>query len=358
MIRAFVFATAFLVLQTFWPLRLPSLPFSEEQQARVFTILKWLLAACFLREVNGILSRWAENRWLWKDDKSAWQWTNELAVVTGGSKGIGASVVERLVSYGIKVAVLDLEPLSEELQTGMLSKRSMDISRLRADEPHSADEENLITFYQCDITSRDAVHKAAEAIRSDHGPPSILINNAGIGNANTILEMTPRRLRTIFDVNLLSHWNTVQEFLPDMIAKKKGHIMSTASLAAFLGLAGMVDYSCTKAGLIAFHEGLTQELKHRYHAPQIKTSIVYPNWTRTRLIEGLAEGIQRSRAPIVEPKDVAEAMVRQIIAARSGQVILGPSGVASIRALPMWLQEFIRDRMAQVVTINSTTAVA
>ncbi|KAF2791264.1 NAD(P)-binding protein [Melanomma pulvis-pyrius CBS 109.77] len=337
MIRAFVFATAFLVLQAFLPLRLPSLPFSEEQHVRVFTILKWLLAACFLREANAILSRWAENRWLWKDDKSAWQWTNELAVVTGGSKGIGASVVERLVSYGIKVAVLDLEPLSEELQT---------------------DEENLITFYQCDITSREEVHKAAEAIRSDHGPPSILINNAGIGNANTILEMTPRRLRAIFDVNLLSHWNTVQEFLPDMIAKKKGHIMSTASLAAFLGLAGMVDYSCTKAGLIAFHEGLTQELKHRYHAPQIKTSIVYPNWTRTRLIEGLTEGIQRSRAPIVEPKDVAEAMVRQIIAARSGQVVLGPSGVASIRALPMWLQEFIRDRMAQVVTINSTTAVA
>jgi all-trans-retinol dehydrogenase (NAD+) len=185
-----------------------------------------------------------------------------------------------------------------------------------------------------------------------------LINNAGIGNANTILEMTPERLRTIFDVNLLSHWHTVQEFLPDMIAKKKGHIMSTASLAAFLGLAGMVDYSCTKAGLIAFHEGLTQELKHRYKAPQIKTSIVYPNWTKTRMIADLTEGIKKSRAPIMEAKDVAEVMVEQIIAAKSGQVVIGPSVTASIRALPMWLQEFIRDRMAQVVTINATTAVA
>ena len=60
----------------------------------------------------------------------------------------------------------------------------------------------------------------------------------------------------------------------------------------------------------------------------------------------------------MEPEDVAQAMVQQIIAAKSGQVILGPSLVASIRAFPMWLQEFIRDRMAKVVTINATTAVA
>lgn len=198
---------------------------------------------------------------------------------------------------------------------------------------------------------------AAQAIRSDHGSPSILINNAGVGNANTILEMTPERLRTIFDINLLSHWYTVQEFLPDMIAKKKGHIMSTASLAAFLGLAGMVDYSCTKAGLIAFHEGLTQELKHRYMAPQIKTSIVYPNWTKTRMTADITAGIKKSGAPIMEAKDVAEIMVEHIVAAKSGQVIIGPSITASIRALPMWVQEFIRDRMAQVVTTNGTTAV-
>lgn len=185
-----------------------------------------------------------------------------------------------------------------------------------------------------------------------------MINNAGIGNANTILEITPDRLRTIFDVNLLSHWITVQEFLPDMILRKKGHIMSTASLASFVGLAGMTDYSCTKAGLIAFHEGLSQELKHRYNCPQIKTSIVYPNWTRTGLIAAIEKGISGSMGSVMDPKDVADIMVKHIRSARSGQVILGPSMVASIRALPAWLQEFIRDRMAHIVTVNATTAVA
>jgi all-trans-retinol dehydrogenase (NAD+) len=89
-----------------------------------------------------------------------------------------------------------------------------------------------------------------------------LINNAGIGNAYTVLDIPIEALRKLFDINLISHWSTVQEFLPDMIANKKGHIMSVASLASFVALAGAVDYSATKAALLAFHEGLTQELKH------------------------------------------------------------------------------------------------
>lgn len=216
--------------------------------------------------------------------------------------------------------------------------------------------EELVHFYQCDIASQNAVRQAAKAIRSDHGFASILINNAGIGNGNTILELSPERLRAIFDVNILSHWNTVQEFLPSMIDRKKGHIMSTASLAAFVGLAGTVDYSCTKAGLIAFHEGLAQELKHRYNCPEIKTSIVYPNWTRTPLIEAIEQNLSSAKAPIVAPEYVAEAMAKHIINGRSGQLILGPTIAASIRALPIWLQEIVRDRMAQVVTVNTTTA--
>lgn len=213
----------------------------------------------------------------------------------------------------------------------------------------SPDKRDLITFYNCDITSREAVHVAGEAIRSKHGPPSILINNAGIGTGLTILDLPPERLRAVFEVNILSHWNTVQEFLPMMIQAKKGHIVSTASLAAFVGLAGSADYCATKVGLISFHESLTQELKHRYKCPQIKTSVVYPNWTRTRLIETITTGIRSTGAPIVEPEQVAQSMIKQIIDAKNGHIILGPQLAASIRAMPTWLQELIRDRTAMVV---------
>ena len=123
MIRALVTAAAYLALLAF-------APDQPTGALRFVTILKWVLPALFLREVNAALNRWAENRWLWADGKSAWQWNNEIAVVTGGSKGIGAAVAKRLVSYGIRVAVLDVEPLSSEFQPGLLSKCSRKVPGL------------------------------------------------------------------------------------------------------------------------------------------------------------------------------------------------------------------------------------
>lgn len=60
----------------------------------------------------------------------------------------------------------------------------------------------------------------------------------------------------MFDVNLLSNWHTVKAFLPDMIATNKGHIVTVASTASFIGVPGMTDYTATKAGVLAFHEGI------------------------------------------------------------------------------------------------------
>ena len=108
------------------------------------------------------------------------------------------------------------------------------------------EDRKLISFYQCDVSDRDEVRKAGEAVRSDLGAPSILINNAGIGNAVPILELSAERVKKTFGVNAISSWFTVQEFLPGMIAMQKGHIMSVASLAAFIGLAGTVEYCATK----------------------------------------------------------------------------------------------------------------
>ncbi len=219
------------------------------------------------------------------------------------------------------------------------------------------EQRDFIRYYKCDITSRDEIHDTATSIRSELGTPSILINNAGIGNAGTILSIQRERLRKMFDINLLSHWDMVQEYLPDMLAKKKGHIMSVASLASFVALAGAADYCCTKAALLAFHEALTQEIKHRYKCPQIKTSIVHPNWTKSAITahSAIQDGLKRARASLLEPEDVARAMVNQIIAAKSGQLVLGPKLAPKVRALPIWIQEILRDSQANVVTGNGSS---
>ncbi|KAF1911337.1 hypothetical protein BDU57DRAFT_507252 [Ampelomyces quisqualis] len=339
MIRCFILIAAYIALHRAGPPLLnfgDSLPLTWAQIKTLHRGLQWSLALWAIYDFNSMLNRWAENRWLFQTDKRTWNWEQEIAVVTGGSQGIGACVVKKLAFHGINCAVLDVAPLSESFTN---------------------DELRLVHYYRCDITSHTDIHRAAEAIRSDLGPPSILVNNAGIGNAYTILDMPMENLRRLFEINLLSHWSTVQEFLPDMIAKKKGHIMSVASLASFVSLAAAVDYSCTKSALLAFHEGLVQELKHRYKCPQIKTTIVHPNWTKSAITAhpAIQAGLKSIGAKLLEAEDVAEAMVKQVIAARSGQLILGPSISPKIRALPTWLQELIRDSQANVVSGNGST---
>ena len=130
--------------------------------------------------------------------------------------------------------------------------------------------------------------------------------------------------------------------------------MSTASIASFLGVAGMVDYCATKVGLLAFHEGLIQEIKYRYNCPEIKTTIVHPGWTRTRLIQRIEKDLKKAGTPILDPKTVADAMVKQIMEVRSGQIILGPSIASMLRALPTWLQEKARDKSSQLTKVWAT----
>jgi len=84
----------------------------------IIRFVKWGLAAWATVEADSVLNRWAENRWMQNSDRGDWDWPNEVAVVTGGSGGIGACVVKKLISHGIKVAVLDIGPLSSQFTDG------------------------------------------------------------------------------------------------------------------------------------------------------------------------------------------------------------------------------------------------
>lgn len=120
--------------------------------------------------------------------------------------------------------------------------------------------DDSVSYYKCDITSSSAVSETAAAIRTDVGTPSILINNAGIATAHTILDTSEEFLEKLFRVNLLSHWITIKEFLPAMLDAKKGHIVSIASMASYFSCCGLVDYAATKAGVLTLHEGTSSEI--------------------------------------------------------------------------------------------------
>lgn len=180
----------------------------------------------------------------------------------------------------------------------------------------------------------------------------MLINNAGIGAGMTILDEPIETVHQTFNVNIIAHFNLIKEFLPHMIETDHGHVVTVASVASFITLASNVDYSCTKAAALAFHEGLAQELKHRYSARRVRTSVIHPTWIRTPLIDELL------RKPgfndiVLEPGTVADAIVEQVLRGESAQIILPGrlSGLLStLRGLPSWLQEGVRNSKGKTLS--------
>ncbi|KFZ19908.1 hypothetical protein V501_00408 [Pseudogymnoascus sp. VKM F-4519 (FW-2642)] len=192
-----------------------------------------------LRKVNNRLSQLVLNNFT--KDKT-WDWTKEIVVVTGGSGGIGGLIVRMFAENNIKVIILDVSA------------------------PTSTTKLSNVYFYQVDITSSEKIRDVAEKIRKDHGDPTVLINNAGVGINKTILDETEAEMRLVFEVNTIAHFLLVKELIPAMIKRNHGHIVTVASMASFMIHAQNVDYACSKASALAFHEGLSQELKSRYNA--------------------------------------------------------------------------------------------
>lgn len=219
-----------------------------------------------------------------------------------------------------------------------------------------------MSFYICDITNSSSLKTVGDKIRQEHGEPTVLVNNAGVGHDGTILEEPEDKIRQTFEVNTVSHFMTVREFLPDMIKKNHGHVITIASMASFMALGEMVDYCCTKSSALAFHEGLRQELKFWYHAPKVRTrwvpffktfhskygsntrSVIHPLWVRTAMIKQLTDAGDQFNQPVLTPQTVSAAVVKQILTQSSGQVIL-PSRLSYyslVRAFPSWMQEAAR----------------
>ena len=141
-----------------------------------------------------------------------------------------------------------------------------------------------IRHYQCDVTSASSVKEVAASVRSTFGNPTILINNAGIATGRTILSSTDESVQRTFDVNTLSHFRLVREFVPAMVSANHGTIVTIASIAASISTTQIVGYSCSKSAALAFHEGLAVELKVNYKAPKVRTLCVCPSWVQTSLV--------------------------------------------------------------------------
>lgn len=184
------------------------------------------------------------------------------------------------------------------------------------------------------------------------GEPTILVNNAGVARGKPILETSDVDLRFTFDVNAFSHFRTVREFLPSMVARNHGMVVTVASWASWLTIPNLVDYAASKAAAMAFHEGLGAELTTKYHAPKVRTVMVNQGYTKTALFRGYDNGAAWL-SPTLEPETIADAICKQIFTGRSGHVTLPAFGwvISLLRAMPYWYAYNMR---AQAENIMST----
>ena len=149
----------------------------------------------------------------------------------------------------------------------------------------------------------------------------MLINNAGICRGRSILDATERDIALTFQVNTLSHFFLAKAFLPDMIKNDHGHIVTVASIGGYFQAPQMVDYNSSKAAAVSFHEGLSLELKFRYNAPTVRTSLVTQGFVKTPLFVGYNND-SKFLLPDLEPETVSDAIVDTVWKAQSTQVVL------------------------------------
>ncbi|KAH8029377.1 hypothetical protein HPB51_000020 [Rhipicephalus microplus] len=166
--------------------------------------------------------------------------------------------------------------------------------------------------YQCDVSDESQVRELARRVTQEVGPVSILVNNAAVTQCQPLLTLRPEQIRRTLDVNLLSHFWMIQEFLPGMLVQKEGHIVAMSSIAGYVGTGYLTDYCASKFAVRGLMCALDEELYQLGLLDKIKLTTVCPMAINTGMFKE-----PKSRfpwlAPILETKVVADRTLDAIL---------------------------------------------
>lgn len=231
--------------------------------------------------------------------------TGKVAVITGGSSGIGLGVVELLSAYGAKIAMVDVSPNGEE----------------KAQELRAAGRE--VSFFRCDVTSEAQVEETVKAIVEKYGAIDILHNNAGVTVRKTIADLTEKEWDFVLDVGLKGLFLFSKHVIPVMAANGGGSIINTGSGWGLKGGDLAAAYCAVKGGIVNVTRAMAIDHGHQ----NIRVNSVNPGDTDTAMLrdEGVQTGIVkdakdqdayladcgtgRPLARIGMPEDIANAVL-------------------------------------------------
>lgn len=202
----------------------------------------------------------------------------QVAVVTGGARGIGKQLAVKLSARGARVALVGLE--AEEL------KRVSDT--LPGESGH----------WHADVTDAGAMAEAARQITARFGAVDTVVANAGVALGGPFDACDPDTWRRVIEVNLIGSAVTCRVFLPALL-ESRGYFLQIASLAAMVPAPGMSAYCASKSGAEAFAHSLRAEVGHR----GVRVGVAYLSWTDTDMVRGADEdpGVRALRGRLPWP---------------------------------------------------------
>ena len=194
---------------------------------------------------------------------------DQVAVITGGARGIGEGICKIFCKEGATVAMWDI--LDEGEKTADRIKK----------------EGGNIIFQKVNVTDQSSVNIAVEKLIGEFGKIDILINNAGIIRDRSLLKMTRDEWDRVIDVNINSLYVTTKAVLPHMKEAKYGRIINASSINAFQGAFGQANYSASKAAIAGFTRALCKETG-RYN---ITVNAVAPGFIKSEMSDSMPEDI-------------------------------------------------------------------
>ncbi len=227
----------------------------------------------------------------------------EVALVTGASRGIGASIAQALAAAGATVVGTSTTQGGADGISATLAGKGRGIV--------------------LNVVDDESVQAAVKNVQSNEGSPSILVNNAGITKDNLLMRMKQEEWDNVIATNLTGVFKVSKACVRGMMKARKGRIINITSVIAVMGNAGQANYAASKAGMIGFSKSLAREIGSR----GITVNAVAPGFIDTEMTQGLAAAQRASMLSQVplgrlgEGTDIANAVL--FLASAGGAYITG-----------------------------------
>lgn len=240
---------------------------------------------------------------------------DKIAIVTGGSRGIGRAIVFELIYHGAKVVFTYIK--SDEAAGIVLDE----VKELKGEAE----------AVKQDVRDFESAKKVVQEALNRFGKIDILVNNAGIIRDKALMMMDEEDWNDVIKTNLTGYFNMARACIVTMLKQKSGNIINISSVSGITGTARQVNYSASKAGIIGFTKSLAKEVA----AYNIRVNAIAPGFIETDMLAGLKNKDELlTRIPLArfgKPKDVAKAvsfLASEQAGYITGQVIKIDGGLA------------------------------